>query len=151
MKKYKLDQVFGPAGHSAGLLLFLAGLIISFFSLSGLILLVLGAFVGFTSTFTMVDFEKKKIKYSTHILGIIPAGQWMEITPGMKLSIKKSDKVWRAYSQTNRTLDVDNRDYRIILYDENGKEMMPVQKSATMDAAKQELEKIRKGLDLEVF
>ena len=44
----RLDKSFGPVGSSAGVMLFVAGLIITCFYSSGLILVFIGAFVGFT-------------------------------------------------------------------------------------------------------
>lgn len=58
----KLDKTFGPVGSLAGI----------FYSLTGLILVLIGAFVGFTSTMTLVDFvkrdfpTKKKFGYLNH-------------------------------------------------------------------------------------
>lgn len=149
--KNKLDKSFGPAGTSAGIFLFAAGLIITFFSLPGLILVLIGAFVGFTSTSTLIDFDKKRIRFSNNIFGIIPIGQWISIQTDMKIGIKKSNKVWRAYSRSNRTLDIANNDYRLILYDSKGKEIMPLQKSDNLDSAKLNLDKISKQLGIGII
>jgi hypothetical protein len=146
----KLDKVFGPVGTSAGIFLFAAGLIITFFSLPGLILVLIGAFVGFTSTSTLIDFDKKRIRFSNNLFGIIPIGQWIYIQTDMKIGIKKSNKVWRAYSRSNRTLDIANNDYRLILYDSKGKEIIPLQKSDNLDSAKLDLDKFSKQLGIGV-
>ena len=53
----RLDKAFGPVGTTAGISLFIAGLIISFFSFTGPILVLIGAFVGFTSTSTLIDHD----------------------------------------------------------------------------------------------
>jgi len=147
----KLDNAFGPVGNSAGIFLFIAGLIITYFSLTGLILVLIGAFVGFTSTITLVDFDKRRLKFSNNIFGIIPIGQWIIIQTDMKIGIKKSNKVWRAYSRSNRTLDIANNDYRLILYDSNGREIMPIQKSDNLDSAKLDVDKISKELEIGVI
>jgi hypothetical protein len=147
----KLDKAFGPFGNSAGLFLFVAGLTITYFSLTGLILVLIGAFIGFTSTSTLVDFDKRRIKFSNNIFGIIPIGQWIIIQTDMKIGIKKSNKAWRAYSRSNRILDIANNDYRLILYDSNGREIMPIQKSYNLDSAKLNLDKISKELEIEVI
>jgi hypothetical protein len=149
--KNKLDKSFGPVGTSAGIFLFAAGLIITFYSLPGLILVLIGAFVGFTSTSTLIDFDKKRIRFSNNIFGIIPIGQWISIQTDMKIGIKKSNKVWRAYSRSNRTLDIANNDYRLILYDSKGKEIMPLQKSDNLDSAKLNLDKISKQLGIGII
>jgi hypothetical protein len=146
--KNKLDKVFGPVGTSAGLFLFVAGLIITYFSLTGLILVLIGAFVGFTATSTVIDFDKKRLRFSNNIFGIFPIGQWIFIQKDMKIGIKKTNKVWRSYSQSNRTLDIAKNDYRIILFDSKGKEIMPMQKFDNLDFAKSNLQKISKQLGI---
>lgn len=146
----KLDKVFGPVGTSAGIFLFVAGLIITYFSLTGLILVLMGAFVGFTSTSTSIDFDKKRLRFSNNIFGIIPIGQWIFIQTDMKIGIKKSNKVWRAYSRSNRTLDIANNDYRLILYDSNGKEIIPLQKLDNLGSAKLNLDKFSKQFGIGV-
>jgi hypothetical protein len=147
----KLDKMFGPAGTSAGIFLFVAGLIICWFSFVGLIIVTIGAFVGFTSTSTLIDFEKKRIKFSTNICGIFPIGEWIFIQPDMKMGIKKSNKAWQSYSRGNRTLTIANNDYRLILYGSNGKEMMPIHKSDNLDSAKLTLDKLSKQLGIAVI
>lgn len=149
--KNKLDKMFGPAGSWAGILLFVAGLIITWFSFTGLILVAIGAFVGFTTTSTSVDFDKKRLRFSTNIFGILPSGPWISIKTGMKFGIKKSNKIWRTYSQSNQTLDIASNDYRIVLLGYDGIEIMPIQKSNNPDAAKLYLDKLSKELGIGVI
>lgn len=147
----KLDKAFGPVGNSAGMVLFLAGLIITFYSFTGLILLLMGAFFGFSSTSTLVDFDNRKLKFTNNIFGIIPIGQWISIQADMKIGIKKSNKVWRAYSKSNRTLDLPQVDYRLILYDSKAKEIIPILKTDNLDSAKLSLNKLSKALKIGVM
>ena len=106
---------------------------------------MIGAFVGFTSTSTLIDFDKKRIRFSNNIFGIISIGRWIAIQADMKIGIKKSNKVWRAYSRSNRTLDIVSNDYILILYDSKGKEIMPLYKSDNLDTAKLNLDKFSKN------
>ncbi len=151
IKRNKLDKTFGPIGKSAGIVLFVSGLIMTYSSLVGLILVLPGAFIGFSSTMTFVDFDKKRVKFSNNIFGIIPIGKWMTIQSDMKIGIKKSNNAWRGYSKSNRTVDITDIDYRLILYDSNDKEIMPIQKSKTLDSAKLNLDKISKELGISVI
>lgn len=146
----KLDKVFGPVGNSAGIVLFVAGLIITYFSLTGLILVLIGAFVGFTSTSTLIDFDKKRLRFSNNIFGIIPVGQWISLQSGMKIGIKKSNKVWRGYSRSNRILEIADNDYRIFIYDPNGKEIIPLQKANNLDSAERNLNTLSKQLGIDI-
>jgi len=149
--KNKLDKMFGPVGTSAGVTLFAAGLIITYFSLIGYILVLIGAFVGFTSTSTLIDFENKRLRFTNNIFGIFPIGKWVFIEKDMKIGIRKSNKAWTANSRSNRSLIIANNDYRLILHVSNGKEILPIQKFDNLDTAKSNLDKISKQLGIGII
>ena len=148
---YKLDKSFGSVGTSAGMILFFTGIIISWFYISGLILIVIGAFVGFTSSSTLIDYEKKRVKFSNNIFGIIKIGKWINIEPGMKLGVKKSEITWRAYGVSNQSIDDVKKDYRLILFDAGNKEIIQMMKMKTLDAARFEVERQSKRLGLTIL
>ena len=143
-----LDKPFGPMGSFAGIIMFIAGLVATYFALTGLILVFIGAFIGFTSTSTLLDTDKKRIKLSNNLFGIIPVGQWIEIKPEMKIGIKKMHRGYRAYSRSNRMLDVHSKDIRIMLYGTDNKQIMSIKKFNSIDSAKTELESLSKQLQL---
>lgn len=149
--KTKLDKSFGPAGTSAGIFMFIAGIVVTFYSFTGLILVFIGAFVAFTSTSTMIDNDKKRIKFSNNLFGFIKTGQWVDIKPEMKLGLKKSNRVYRAYSRSNRILDIDSKDIRLILYGSDNKQIMPIKKFDSLDIAKVELKKLGNQLGLSLI
>jgi hypothetical protein len=144
----RLDKSYGPAGAFAGYVLFIAGLIIACFSMPGITLILIGAFVGFTSTSALIDEEKKRVRLSNNIFGIIKTGKWIDVKPGMTIGIKKSEVSWRAFSMGNRPLDVDRSDYRLVLFDSGNKEIMPLQKCDSSDSAKSELKSLAFRLGL---
>jgi hypothetical protein len=145
---YKLDKSFGPIGSSAGVALFIAGVAIVFVSLFGLILIVAGAILGFTSTCTIIDFDTKRIKFSEKWFGIIPIGKWIQVEPRMKIGIKNSKMIWSAYSRGNRSIDVEEKDFRLILLDDENREIMPVLKAETLDSVIAKMEIICIKLDI---
>ena len=149
----KLDKSFGSVGAFSGIILFVVGigLIISYFSLTGFFLLCLGAFVGFSSTSALIDFDRKRVKFSNNLFGIIPYGKWIDIESGMKIGVKKSETNWRTYSKGNRTLDINNSDFRVIIYSSDNKEIMPLMKISTLDTAKMEAEMICNQLGLNMI
>jgi hypothetical protein len=144
----KFEKSFGPMGSFAGAILFITGAILTYFHLTAIILILIGAFVGFSSTSTLIDYKKKRIKFSNNLFGIIRLGHWLIIEPTMKVGIKENKITWRGYSQGNRSFDIVNDDYRIMLYDSGNKEIMPMKKTSTMDLAKTELETIGGKLGL---
>ena len=149
--KNKIDPMFGPVGATAGKILFFAGLIITWFYVSGLILVLIGAFVGFTVTTTWIDFDKKRLRFATRLFGFIPTGKWIFVHKDMKLGIKKSNQVWRAYSRGNQTLDIADDDYVLFLFDANGKDVLPILKADSPDSAKRKLDELTVQLGIGVI
>jgi hypothetical protein len=142
----KLDKSFGPIGSVAGITLLIVGLILVYFSLAGLFLIILGAFVGLSSTSSFIDYERARMKFSTNLFGIISIGKWVDVSPDMRIGIAKSNKTWRAYSRGNRTLDITNQDFRITLYDSTDHPIMPINKHKTLDSARKDIEEISSKL-----
>lgn len=140
--KNRLDKPFGPMATSAGIFMLIAGVIATYFSLTGLVLVLIGAFIGFTSTSTLLDTDKKRIKFSNNLFGIIPFGQWIDIKPEMKVGLKTMHRGYRAYSRGNRTFDVHSKDVRIMLYGTDNKQIMPIKKFDSLNSAKTELESL---------
>lgn len=145
------EKSFGPVGSSAGLFILVAGLIVVFYSLSAIGLIVFGAFFGFTTFSTLIDFDRKRVKCSNTIFGLIRTGKWVYLHNEMKIGVRKSGKVWRAFSRGNRTLDITSQDFRLILYDKNEKEMMPLRKYENEPAAISDLNILSKQLKLEIL
>ena len=144
----KLDKSFGPVGTSAGIFLFAIGIITLYTSWFGFILIVLGAFVGFSSTSTLVDYNNRRIKFSNNLFGIIRTGKWIAVNNDMKIGIWKSNVTWRAYSRSNRPMDFDNKDFRLVLLDSDNREIMPLKKTDSPESAKAELEILCNNLKL---
>ncbi|HNV52600.1 MAG TPA: hypothetical protein PKM28_06900, partial [Tenuifilaceae bacterium] len=145
---YKLDKTFGPVGTIAGVTIFMVGIYVLFYSFAGIALILLGAFVGFTGTLVHIDFDNRKLKLSTNLFGIFSVGNWIPISSGMKLGIKKTNLAWRTYSKGNRTLDTADKNYRIYLF-ESKKEVIPLFKAETLEKVNAEIEKLSLGLHIE--
>ncbi len=148
IKEYKLDKSFGPVGTIAGGTIFVVGVALICFSISGIFLIIIGTFVGFSSTSTLVDFDNKKVRFCNNLLGIIKVGKWITIEPNMSIEIKQSNRTWRAYSRGSRSVDITDKDFRIILFDANGNQIMPLIKAISLESAKDELDKLSKQLSL---
>ena len=92
--------------------------------------------------------KKKRIKFSNNLFGIIKTGRWINIEANMKIGIKKSNVMWRAYSRGNRSIDIPNNDYRIILIDANNNEIMEIKKNKSIEKVENELEELSKLLEI---
>ena len=144
----KLDKSFGPVGTTAGIVMFVVGIITIFSSFYGLILIVLGAFVGFTSTSTFIDFEQKRIKFSNNIFGFITTGKWIPDESTMKIGIEESNVTWSTFSRGNRSLDIEQKDFRILLFDSDNREILTLMKTDSMESAETEKERLCTQLGL---
>ncbi len=147
----RLDTTFGPFGSSTGLFLLIGGLVTTYYSLIGLAVVIVGAFILFTSTSTSIDIEKKKIKFSNNLFGIIPIGKWINIIPEMKIGLKKSHKGYRGYVRGTQPVDIHNRDIRIFLYGSDNKQIMPIKKFKSYDSAKTELSELSTLLGIPII
>jgi len=58
---------------------------------------------------------------------------------------------WRAYGASNQAIDVIEKDFRLILFDSDNKEIMQIEKMETLDAAKIERETLSNKLGLSVI
>jgi hypothetical protein len=143
-----LGKSFGPVGSSAGVILFVVGVFASWSSLLALVLVVAGVFMGFTSTRCIIDLHGKKVMLSNNLFGIVPSGKWMKITPEMKIGIRRSKQVWRTYSRSNRQVDVEKSDFRVFLYDSSERQLLPLKKAGTFEAANRDLHELSKYLGL---
>ena len=146
--KNKLDKSFGPSGTFAGYTLFAVGLITTYSNWGGLILVVVGAFMGFSSTSTLIDPGNKKIMFSNNLFGFLKTGKWIDIDATMKVGIKESNVTWTTFSRSNRSIDAIKKDFRIVLCNSDEKEIMEISKSDSLDSATNQLEIISKQLGL---
>jgi hypothetical protein len=146
----KLDIVFGPFGSSTGFFLFLGGIIATWVSPLGLIIALVGAFISFTSTSSIIDTENRRVKFSNNLFGIIQTGKWIEIKPDMKIGLKKSHRGYRAYTRGTQPVDIHNNDIRILLYDSNKKQLMTLQKFSSYESSKSGIKELSEILGLNI-
>ncbi|HLP75262.1 MAG TPA: hypothetical protein VK155_20330 [Bacteroidales bacterium] len=142
------NRSFGPFASSTGLFLFICGIIFSYFNLFGLIIAIIGAFVAFTSTRTIIDTENKRIKHADYLFGLLPYGKWIEIQKGMKLGVKIVKRGYAGYTRGTQPVDFQSRDVRIFLLDSNSKQILPVKKFKTFESARAELKELESLLGL---
>jgi hypothetical protein len=147
----KLDKTFGPFGTSTGFFMFLGGIVLTYYSFIGPVIVIIGAFVSFTSTSTYIDTDKKRIKYSNNIFGIIPAGKWIDIKPDLKIGLKKSHKGYQAYVMGTQPIGIHFNDFRIYLYGSDNKQIMPIKKLESYESSKSELKNFSILLGLETI
>jgi len=148
--KNKIEKPFGPAATTTGIVMFIAGIIYTYYSIVGIIMIVSGAFIGFTSIKTFLNIDKKEIKFSNVLFGIFPAGKWIKISSEMTIGLQNSRRGFRTYSRGMRTNDAIIKDIRIALYGSNSKKIGPIKKCETRKSANEDLEYLSEILGLEI-
>jgi hypothetical protein len=115
-----------------------------------LIVIALGAFVGFSYSGSVIDYENRKVRYVNYFFGLFPVGDWIVIKPGMRIGLVFSSKTWRTFSQANRAVDIVSSDIRIVLFDRNNRVFLHIKKYKDKDLASNELKKYSYRLNVEV-
>ena len=118
----RIENLYGPVGSFAGIVVLIAGLILVFSSLSGIILILIGGFVGLSYSSTTIDFDQKQMRFSNNIFGMLKTGRWIKVTDTMKVGIIKKNTTWRANSQSNRSIDVTKGVVLIVLFGSKGEQ-----------------------------
>ena len=139
MIKNRFGLTFGPFGSSTGFFLILGGIAATWFSVYGLIIVFAGLFALFTDTSTKIDFDRKRIRHTDNLFGIIPVGKWTEISPGMKLGIKKTHRGFMGYTRGSQPMSIHEHDIRIILYGSDNKPIMPLKSFSSLESAREDL------------
>ncbi len=138
----KLDKVFGPSGTFAGYTIIVIGIIFAFHSIGSIILIIPGAFTAFSTTGTLIDTEKKKVKYYTSYFGLTKTGKWLDMNIFSEIRLSRSIISYRAYSRSNRQTETNKTGYRINFYSNSNKTRIPVMHCSDIQTARDEAEKI---------
>lgn len=134
--KYKLDKAFGVSGSTTGIVVFIAGIGILWFSWIGVVLIIVGSFIGFTRTCSLVDTARKRVKEVTLYFGIYPSGKWINITPQMHFAVKRSTQSYTG-AVRSQAKDFHYRDYRVVLLNSGRQIIATIAKSEDKTVAEE--------------
>jgi hypothetical protein len=137
--KNKIYSSFGPFESFAAKLVFIFGCAVVWFSLSAIMLILGGAFFGFTYFCTTIDIEKHRVRSGDVLFGIFRTGRWIDINPDMTVGVIKWEKVWRILSWTNRSVSVPENDFLVVLFKPDGKKLLTLNKKPSLELANDEL------------
>lgn len=142
------NRSFGPFASATGLSMFVIGAVLAFFHLSAIILVIIGAFIAFTSTRTIIDTEKRRVRHADFLFGVIPTGKWLNIRDDMKLGLRKVRRGYTGYIRVNQPMDIKYLDIRIFLYDAANKTIMPLKSVMPGESEQDELKAMASLLGL---
>jgi hypothetical protein len=144
-----INLLFGLPGKIGGFIFILSGIWICFcYNLNGILILLPGAFIAFSTESTLIDTEKRKIVHTSMWFGIFETGNWIDIKPVMKLQIRKPDYRYLPSGKKRRMTEAGDNFYYILLCDENDEFILPVKKYKLKQNAEEELQGMKKLLGL---
>jgi hypothetical protein len=135
----RIYNSFGPFESFAGKLIFIFGVISSFFSAYSSFLVMGGAFFGFTYFGTTIDTEKRRVRTGDVLFGIFKTGRWINIKPDMTLGVMKWNKVSQISSWSHQKISVPENSFLIVLFKSNGGKLLTLNKKESIGQANEEL------------
>jgi hypothetical protein len=148
-EEYSLGKLFGQTWIYAGYLLIVSGVAISFFSITGLFLVLAGIFVVFSYKGTIVDFDKRRLKSYICLFGWFKAGKWYSVDHFSKFTIYTSGRRSRVRSRRNSPSTLRDRNIRLALVTKDGSGKIVVNRYDTFDTARREMNDLIKDLKLD--
>ncbi len=148
---HTFERSFGPVASFSGYLILAAGIGLLYYSCMGLILIGIGAFVGFTNSSSTIDFDNKRVRFTNNIFGFIRVGDWLSVSNDMFIGIKKENVTWRTYSRGNIALDISKKITTICLFNNRKKPLLPLKNIGLKDDVEQEMEELARGLDVTIW
>ena len=147
---HKIDKLLGTTGAFAGFSLVIFGILALYLSsiLTGLILVVAGAFMAFTYDGTIIDFTSRRIKSYTCLFGLFKIGKWHSIDSFNKFTIYKSNRTSTSYSRANIPLNIKSSDIRLILINTNSSLKITVNKFSSFVEARNKMTELIRNLQL---
>ena len=135
---YKLGKIFGPSMVFAGYILLVFGVLTIYFSLTSIGLALLGGFIAFTTSGTIVYAEQKLYKIYLRLFGFITVGKQKGFNKGDQIEVKKFKGSQVTYSRSNRQMKVEAIDYRIYLINSGSMKKVLVARFDNEDEAQEE-------------
>jgi hypothetical protein len=148
IKNNKIERMMGPSGTFAGYSLMVFGAIGTYFSITGLILIVAGMLMAFTYEGTLIDSDTRRIKCYTSLFGLFKTGKWYNADDFSKFHIYRSRRSSTTYSRGNVPLTIKSSDIRLALLNESGSQKIIINKYDSFESARREMSELIRDLKL---
>ncbi|MBC8314589.1 MAG: hypothetical protein ISR57_02705 [Bacteroidales bacterium] len=146
---HTLDKAFGPTGSFAGLILVIVGVILIPFFWAGAILIIIGAFTGFTASGCEINTETRQVRQYHLLFGLFKTGKWQRLEGFSGLRVVQTRNSYRAYSLSNRSIVTTTQDFRVVLEAGTPQSRVEIQKCSTREDADEEARKLSETLGME--
>jgi len=148
IQNHRLDKLTGPAGVFAGYCIMAAGIVTAYFHPSALIIAMAGMFMAFTHDGTIIDKTTGRIKNYTCLFGLFRIGKWHNANEFTRFCIRKSNRIYTAYSRASLPLTLQERDIRLILSNNDGSLKVTVNKFISFEKARKEMSDLIRDLKM---
>lgn len=146
-----LERLFPPAMRAAGYIPMAFALLL-FYSLSwitGLLFMLVGAFITFATNGIRIDTKTWRYKQFIGFLGI-KLGKWKTLESYQQISLLKNHETTTAFSRSNRnTTTSDEVFYDTVLLDTSHHNKLVIMRSKDEQEAKESTTKLAQSLNLE--
>ena len=109
-----------------------------------------GSFMAFSASGCTVDFDNFRIRFTNDLFGFWRIGKWKYVSRKMMIGLSDAHIVYRVYSMSNRSVDVSSNDFRVYLYNEDGRKGMAICRFKKLEKAKEELARLSDLLGLQI-
>lgn len=146
----RLGKTFGPQLSFSGWILLIFG---AFFitDVMGMLLVVLGLFLGSMTDGVLIDFDQRRIKRYSSPFGFNLPGRWEEIEQHSGLVVIPFRKEYAVLSRSNLRNATVISDYRIFLTSHNQKPRYPIKACVTKEDAISEADRFSGLLHIPVM
>jgi hypothetical protein len=139
-----INLFFTKAGLIAGILFIITGIWISvLYTIKGVLVILIGAFLGFSTETTLIDSVKKKIVHATMWVGLINLDGWIDIKTGMSLRIQKPEYSYLLSGKKRRRIEKGDDFYYMLLFDEKDEFILPIKKYKLKQDAENDLQRMK--------
>lgn len=143
----KLDKSFGQTGVFAGYILVITGIIVQF-SMIGLLIIILGAFMSFSYSGVSIDRKEGVIMFYNNLFGLFKLGNTEDLGKFDLITVAYNKRSSRTFSKGNRVLNIDEYDYRIFLSSPKSKKRIPIKKCKSKEEANNEANELSSILNI---
>jgi hypothetical protein len=145
---YKLNKIAGPSGTFSGYILLIFGIISTIFTLTGVVVLIIGLFLAFSYYCSSIDSENRRVRNGIKLFSWVISGRWTDVDDTYKTEIRKVKGKYTVYSSSNRKLELEQTDYKIYIYSTQHSKRIALAKFKDFDKAKDEIKTIMELLKI---
>jgi hypothetical protein len=146
---YKPGKIAGPSGTFSGYVLLFFGIITTIFTLTGIVVFIIGLYLSFGHYCSTIDSENRRVKKGIKLFSWAIYGRWILIDDSYKTEIRKAKRKNTVYNSSDGKPELEQADYKIYIYSTRPSKRIDIAKFKELIEAQNEMTTIREMLRLE--